>query len=136
MDFDFDSGRLAGWEDQTHLSCSRLRGYLDPGGNKGFSSAACGVGVGALEGLEEFPAFPDLTMPLPVLGGIRGACKPSSGVCHDPDINYGVFAESAIRAEPTTGSNWLRPSLLLSTCYPHQGIATLTVFHHGGCRSL
>ena len=52
----------------TYLSWSKLKGYLEPGGNKGFSSGALAKFAGGLDVLEEFPAFPDLTMPL--LGGI------------------------------------------------------------------
>ncbi len=60
-------------EGKTHLSWSRLRGYFDPGGNNGLSSGVFVAGGGSWEDLEEFPAFPDLTMPL--FGGItvRGA---------------------------------------------------------------
>jgi ATP-dependent RNA helicase DHX8/PRP22 len=50
-----------------HLSWSKLKGYLKPGGNKDFSPS--GAGELRLFGLEEFPAFPDLTIPF--LGGIR-----------------------------------------------------------------
>lgn len=48
-------------DNAAYLSCSRLSGYLDPGGKRGFSSLAldpaCGTGV--FDGLEELPAFPD-----------------------------------------------------------------------------
>lgn len=54
---------------RAYLSCSKLRGYFDPGGNKGFSLSVLdpdeSVGFWAFD---EFPAFPDLTMPR--LGGI------------------------------------------------------------------
>ena len=56
-----------------YLSLSKFRGYLNPGGNSGFSSGLGGSVVLALafafDGLDELPAFPDLTIPL--LGGIR-----------------------------------------------------------------
>ena len=54
----------------TYLSWSRLSGYLDPGGNNGFSSVVLVLAaIGSdLEGLDEFPALPDLTIPR--LGGI------------------------------------------------------------------
>src|SRR5882762_4259250 len=55
-----------------YLSCNKFNGYLEPGGNKGFSVpdarellvSSCG-----LDAFDEFPALPDLTMPL--RGGIR-----------------------------------------------------------------
>ena len=66
----FLSGATVLWSD---LSCSKLSGYFEPGGNKGggFPSSSFGASVASFEGLEEFPAFPDLTIPF--LGGIRGA---------------------------------------------------------------
>lgn len=55
--------------DITRRSCSKLRGYLDPGGNKGFSPSTLGPFDSVdLADFDEFPAFPDLTMPF--LGGI------------------------------------------------------------------
>ena len=54
-------------EHEYHLSCNKLKGYLKPGGNSGFSSSGM-EGTDGLVGFEEFPAFPDLTMPF--LGGI------------------------------------------------------------------
>ena len=56
-----------------YLSWRRLSGYLDPGGNKGFSSGAVALVEGGLVLFEELPAFPDLTMPL--LGGMRDAVR-------------------------------------------------------------
>lgn len=50
-----------------HLSCSKLKGYLEPGGNNDFSPSGMEV-TNELVDLEEFPAFPDLTIPF--LGGI------------------------------------------------------------------
>ena len=66
----------------TYLSWSRLSGYLDPGGNNGFSSVVLVLAaIGSdLEGLDEFPALPDFTMPL--FGGItvRRQAKERFGV--------------------------------------------------------
>ncbi len=56
-----------------YLSCSKLRGYFDPGGNRGFSSGVLDTGSAGFVDFAEFPAFPDLTMPL--LGGMRDALK-------------------------------------------------------------
>lgn len=54
----------------THLSLKRLRGYFEPGGNNGGGVSKLGVvddgvdddGTGPFD-LEEFPAFPDFTIP-------------------------------------------------------------------------
>lgn len=52
-----------------YLSLSRLSGNLEPGGKSGFSSGLLGSGSSfELVAFEEFPAFPDLTMPR--FGGI------------------------------------------------------------------
>lgn len=52
-----------------YLSFKRLRGYFEPGGKRDFCSFGLGSGgVFELEGLDEFPAFPDLTIPR--FGGI------------------------------------------------------------------
>lgn len=56
-----------------YLSCSKLRGYFDPGGNRGFSSGVLGWASAGFVDFAEFPAFPDLTMPL--LGGMRDAFR-------------------------------------------------------------
>ena len=53
--------------ESAHLSCSKLNGHFDPGGNKDFSGAAS-TGRGALF-FDEFPAFPDFTIPF--RGGIK-----------------------------------------------------------------
>ena len=45
-----------------HLSCNKLNGHFDPGGKRDFSGAASSVGGGGLF-FEEFPAFPDFTIP-------------------------------------------------------------------------
>ena len=60
--------------DLTHLSPKRLKGYFEPGGNNGAGVSkhkAVDIGVddnGTAFDLEEFPAFPDFTIPF--LGGI------------------------------------------------------------------
>lgn len=52
-----------------YLSLSKLSGYFEPGGKSGFSSDLLGSRGGLeLDAFEEFPAFPDLTMPR--FGGI------------------------------------------------------------------
>jgi hypothetical protein len=51
-----------------HLSCNKLNGHFDPGGNKDFSGAALSVGGGGTF-FDECPAFPDLTIPF--RGGIN-----------------------------------------------------------------
>lgn len=51
----------------THLSCNKFNGHFDPGGNKDFSGLASSAGGGWLF-FDEFPAFPDFTIPL--RGGI------------------------------------------------------------------
>jgi hypothetical protein len=56
---------------QTNLSLSRLSGYFDPGGKSGLSSDDVTSGtVGLAEIFDEFPAFPDFTMPFPERGAI------------------------------------------------------------------
>jgi hypothetical protein len=68
LQFSYRHNRSCREQHVYHLSCSKLKGYLKPGGNNGFSPS----GIGATEGLvdfEEFPAFPDLRIPF--LGGIR-----------------------------------------------------------------
>jgi hypothetical protein len=74
--------RLTEHEREDHLSFKRLKGYFDPGGNNGGGSAAVTLELpgcnGCLSDLEEFPAFPDLTMPF--LGGIhRCRLNPPAG---------------------------------------------------------
>lgn len=55
-----------------YLSFNKLNGYLDPGGNSGFSSGVEGSAGGFGEdALDEFPALPDLTMPF--FGGIENS---------------------------------------------------------------
>ena len=58
--------------DWSDLSFNKLSGYFEPGGNKleggGFASSF-GASVVSFEGLEDFPALPDLTIPF--LGGIH-----------------------------------------------------------------
>lgn len=61
------TGRSAGLNN-THLSCNKLSGHFDPGGNKGFSGAASPVDWGCLF-FDEFPAFPVFTIPF--RGGIN-----------------------------------------------------------------
>ena len=57
-----------------YLSLSKLSGYFEPGGKSGFSSGLLGFGGGLeLDAFEEFPAFPDLTMPR--FGGISYPSK-------------------------------------------------------------
>ena len=56
------------WEGSlTNLSFKRLKGYFEPGGNNGGGVSEPGVaddGLGTIPlDLEEFPAFPDLTIP-------------------------------------------------------------------------
>lgn len=47
-----------------HLSCSNPSGVLNPGGNRGFSlTVSAGGSAGLDDAFEEFPAFPDLTIP-------------------------------------------------------------------------
>lgn len=50
----------------TNLSFNKLKGYFDPGGKSGLSSGFCDGPVSevCLDDFEEFPAFPDLTIPL------------------------------------------------------------------------
>jgi hypothetical protein len=53
-----------------------LIGYLDPTGNRGFCSSSFFPSLsfeGRGDGLEEFPALPDLTIPR--LGGIMDSLK-------------------------------------------------------------
>ena len=52
----------------THLSCNKLNGHFDPGGNSGFSGVVPSAGGGGLS-FDEFPAFPDFTIPF--RGGIE-----------------------------------------------------------------
>jgi hypothetical protein len=57
---------------KTHLSFKRLKGYFEPGGNNGGGVSKLGAaddGMGPFD-LEEFPAFPDFTIPF--FGGIPG----------------------------------------------------------------
>jgi hypothetical protein len=60
-------GRSAGSKSTTHLSFNKLSGHFDPGGNKNFSGEAFSVGCACLF-FDEFPAFPDFTIPF--RGGI------------------------------------------------------------------
>ena len=57
---------------ETYRSFRRLNGNLEPGGKRGFSLGGSfeGCEVGRGEGLEEFPALPDFTIPRP--GPLRG----------------------------------------------------------------
>lgn len=52
---------------ETNLSCNKLSGYFEPGGNKGGGFPSVSTAV-SFEDLDEFPALPDFTMPF--LGGI------------------------------------------------------------------
>ena len=63
------------WEDLTNLSFKRLKGYFEPGGNNGGGVSKPGAADDGVDDdgtapfdLEEFPAFPDFTIPF--LGGI------------------------------------------------------------------
>lgn len=57
---------------QSNLSCRRLSGVFEPGGKSGGGSTLAGMlaelDSEGFEDFDEFPAFPDLTMPL--RGGI------------------------------------------------------------------
>jgi hypothetical protein len=52
---------------ETNLSCNKLSGYFEPGGNKGGGGPSVSTAV-SFENFDELPALPDLTMPF--LGGI------------------------------------------------------------------
>lgn len=61
-------GKISGLElKSVHLSYNRLSGHFDPGGNKDFSGAASSNCCDCLF-FDEFPAFPDFTIPF--RGGI------------------------------------------------------------------
>ena len=51
----------------TYLSCNKLNGYFEPGGNNGGGASLSGVSTLVGADLEELPAFPDFT-----IGGFLG----------------------------------------------------------------
>jgi hypothetical protein len=83
---------------ESNLSLSKLKGYLKPGGNRGWPST-CGTLESAAAGcfgggaFEEFPAFPDLTIPF--RGGIYGAR------CFGEIINEVLYVASSVGTEWT-----------------------------------